>query len=605
VKLPAHAWRTLWAYHAWAGVAISLVLHVMFVAGAVTLFLAPLRIWEEPVQHVRAAPIESPQALLERGLAAIRDLPARPKRLWLGLPGGDGSDDGVPRFQYSDLQTGAWRAGWLPPHGGFVAEREQAATFLYHFHYLWHPALPALEYLAGLLALAFLGTVITGVVIHVKDLRRQLRQFRPESGRRALWSDLHKVLGVMGLPFQLVWSYTGALLALGPVLITALSGPVFGSEQAAGRIAWNEPAGIVRPGTGPAPSLDDTLAIARRVVPGLSPISFGTQDFGTPRGLVRVYGRVDAPGPDRYANVVIAQASGAVVHVDAAATDLASHATRRWLAGIHYGYFGGLAVRVVLALLALAGCATILTGNWIWLVRRKAAGGAAGQRAHVLARLTAGAGAGVFVAVAGLFVASRALPLDWSARSTVEQAMFAALLVGCVGWALAARVPGDVWWQQLGLAGVLLTTVPVWAARVSPAGLLGAGPRIATVVAVDAGLAIAGACLCTLAWALRRAAAIRRARGAAADEPVAARGVRVARARVVPGAPGAPRWTFPVLAIAGTIAVVPRSDGPLLLCISALLWLSVLAALFVLLEPVWPRRAWLVGAALVIALALL
>jgi len=27
--------------------------------------------------------------------------------------------------------------------------------------------------------------------------------------------------------------------------------------------------------------------------------------------------------------------------------------------------------------------------------------------------------------------------------------------------------------------------------------------------------------------------------------------------------------------------------------------------MFVLLEPVWPRRAWLVGAALVIALALL
>lgn len=594
MKLAVHGWRTLWAYHAWAGVAISLIVHVMFVCGAATLFLAPLRLWEEPVHHAPTPGAlpgaerrdASPQALLDRGIAALRDRPPS-RRLWLGLPE-DGV--GVPRFQYSDPRTGRWRAAWLTADGGFVPEREAAATFLYHMHYLWQAAVPELEYLAGLIALAFLLTVVTGVVIHLKDLRRQLTQFRPRAGRRTLWSDMHKVLGVMGLPFQLVWSYTGALAALGPVLITALSGSVFGGDAAAvDRVAWNEPTGVPRAGRpAPARSLDEVLATARATLPGFRPIAFGLQDHGKEHGLVRAFGRVDGPGPDRYASVVVDETTGEVLHVDAAGTDLASHAARRWLSGVHFAYFGGTAVRAMLAILALMAGATILTGNWLWLARRRASSGGDGERAHVLARLTAGAGAGAFVAIGGLLVASRVLPLDWAARGAAEQLIFVGALLGCVAWALGARATAAVWWQQLALAGALFASLPLWQARLSPAGLLGRGPRIATVAAVDVGLVVCGALLLAAAWAVRCAAG-----PAGGRQPVAASPRRAARI------------AFAVLAAAGAVAAWPGGDGALLGCVAVALWLSMLAVLFVLLDPVAPRAAWLAGAALVIALALL
>jgi uncharacterized iron-regulated membrane protein len=506
VKLPAHAWRTFWAYHAGAGIALGLILHVMFVCGTVTLFLAPLKVWEEPVQHraARAARQASPQALLDRGLAAIRDLPP-PSRLWLGVPEGEA---GVARFQYSDDATGAWRAGWIPTDGSFVPEREQLATFLYHLHYLWHPALPELEYLAGLLALAFLLTVATGISIHVKDLVRQLWQFRPHAGRRVWWSDMHKVLGVMGLPFQIVVSYTGALLVFGPALMTALSGPVFGHDAAAvSRVVWNEPAGLVAPG-GPAAtrSLDDVLAIARTAVPGFQPIAFGLQGYHRAHGVIRASGTIDGEGPLRYADVLVDGATGAVLHVDTPATDLASHATRRWLSALHFVYYGGAPVRVILALLAMAGCATILTGNWVWLARRRGHGAG---RPHLLARLTSGVGAGVFVAIGALFVASRVLPWSDPGRGQIEPLIFAAALAGCIAWSMVASSAEATWWQQLGLAGALFASVPLWAARVSPAGLFGGGgTHVATVVAVDAGLLGVGALLLAVAWALRRRRAV-------------------------------------------------------------------------------------------------
>lgn len=585
MKLPAHVWRTLWAYHVWVGVAISLVIHVMFVAGAMTLFLGPLRLWEEPVHHVAGAQ-QSPQALFDRGLEAIRDLPP-PKRLWLGVPEGDGA----PRFQYSDPETGAWRAAWLPADGRFVPEREAAATFLYHLHYLWFAAAPALEYVGALLGLAFFLTLITGVVIHLKDLRRQLTQFRPRAGRRVLWSDLHKVLGVMGLPFQLLWSYSGALIVLGPVLITAIAEPVFGGDAATiDRIAWNEPTGLPKPGApAPARSLDEVLASARAAIPGFEPIAFGVQGHGKQHALVRAYGRIDGPGPDRYASVVVDETTGAVVHIDAASTDLASHATRRWLSGIHYGYFGGTAVRIVLALLAMMACATILTGNWIWLARRRAAGGDAARRAHVLARLTAGAGAGAFVATGALLVASRVVPFDAPDRGVTEQLIFAAALAGCLAWALIARVASAVWWQQLAVAGVLFASLPWWQARVTAAGLLGDGPRIATVVAVDVGLAVTGVALLAVAWLVRRAAGP----SAVLPAPPVVAGSRAARI------------AFAVLAMAGSVVLCARGDGALIGVVCVSLWLSVLAAGFVLLAPIAPRAAWIAGAALVIALSLL
>lgn len=524
MKLAAHAWRTFWAYHAWAGVALGLVLHVMFAAGVVTLFLEPLRVWEEPAQHRPAHETlqTSPQVLLDRGLAAIRDQPPA-KRLWLGLPQ---RESGVARFQYAEAGRRGWRAGWLPPGdagGGLVPEREQAATFLYHLHYFGQPAPPQLEYLAGLLAMAFLLTVVTGVLIHLKDVIRQLAQFRPRARLRVVWSDLHKVLGVLGLPFQILVSYTGALMALGPVLMTALSSPVIGHDPAeVSRVVWNEPAAMVAPGApaanrSPTHSLDDVLAIARTAVPGFSPISFGLQDHGREHAPVLAYGSIDGDGPLRYATVLVDSTTGVVLHIDAPSTDLASHATRRWLSGLHYVYFGGAAIRILLALLGLAGCATILTGNWIWIARRYPRGTAG--RAHLLARLTAGAGAGVFVAIAALFVASRVLPLAAAGRGETEQLIFAVALAACLAWALAARSTADTWWRQLALAGALFASVPLWAARVTSAGLFGGGPRLPTVVAVDAGMLVCGALLLAVAFALRRMR--RRASAAGAAEPVA------------------------------------------------------------------------------------
>ena len=500
-KLSPHAFTRFWDLHAWAGVLGGLVLYVMFLAGGITLFHEQLETWEEPLaQTVAGDP--ALQATLDRGLSALGSMPAD---IWF-RPSKDGR--GAAKLVYQAPGQTEWTTAWVDPERPrLVPERERLAGFLYALHFLWHDAVGNwLYYCAGLLAVALLLALVTGVLIHLKDIVRQFHQFRPEKSRRVLWSDMHKVLGVMGLPFQLMYAYTGAFIVLAPLLLQGFVGPVFGGdEKRAAEVAWgtSEPPKIpVRPVTAVL-TVDDLAARAQAARSDVRPEQYRLRSHGHVNGVFEAWGQ-DRGTPSARVVVRLQEADGAVLQIQSASRGGASSSARRWINGLHYASFGGLPLRMLFFALALATCATILTGNWVWLARRDARGRGAGNR--VLARLTAGVGAGTLVAVAALFVASRLLPLDLAGRGTLEEFVFVGTLVACIGWALAVRDEHQVWWQQLGLSGALLMAVPPLAARWSSAGLFGTGPRIAGVMGVDVAILLAAGALCGTAFGLALAA---------------------------------------------------------------------------------------------------
>lgn len=496
VKLSAHAFGRFWDLHAWAGVVASLVLHLMFVAGALTLFHAQLETWEEPLAQRAAAP-ETLQETLDRALAASG---STPDDLWLFPPAGG---RGEARIAHQDQAT--WATAWVGSRENrLVPERERLAHFLYRLHFLWHDVTGDwLYHLAGLLAVALLLALVTGVLIHLKDLVRQLHRFRPDRSRRVLWSDMHKVLGVMGLPFQLMMSYTGAFIVLAPLLLRVLTGPVFGGdERRAAAVAWGAFDGGDAPAGGPSIGLplDELARRAKLARPGLEPEYFHLIQHGREGAVVEILG--SGAGSPRPRVGVRLRASDGEVLGSAGDADGAAAEARRWIHGLHFARFGGLPLRFLYFALTLAGCGTLLTGNWVWLARRPESRGN-----EILARLTAGVGAGTWVATGALFVASRALPFEWERRGAAEELTFLFVLGGCVAWALVAADRRSLWWRQLALAAALLLPVPLLAARCSEAGLFGAGPRLAPVVGVDVGILVTALALGAGAWLLRRAAA--------------------------------------------------------------------------------------------------
>jgi uncharacterized iron-regulated membrane protein len=497
LRLSRHAFTRFWLAHAWAGVITALLVYVMFFLGSVVLFYRPLTIWEEPL--VQRTPVQAPSLETLLRLAAPEN-----EVFYLYLPT---ETRPLPKVGYYLPDTSIWRMWWLDVESGQrIPEREKAAAFVYDLHYLWHDLTGFwLQYGAGVLVFGFLLALVTGGLIQWGRFRRQLYRFRPERERRVLWSDLHKVAGVFGLPFQLAYALTGSLMVLSPLLFELSLQPVFGGDVARavateGALVEDTPALDFGPPREPLP-LDELVARARAAEPRLSVESV------VYHGYRRAAARLDVRGPiagqpfgDGMVHVMAA--SGHVEGVETPDRESNVGTLARWIHGIHTVEYGGPVVRWLLFVLALGGCATLLTGNWIWLERRAALGHSRGD--VLLARLTAGVGVGCFVALAALLLSSRLLPFALPDRISMEELAMAGTFGLCLLAAGLARDTAALWWRGLGTAGVLFVLVPVAARSSSSAGLFGAGPWHPDVLAVDVALLVGGLVLLASAAALRR-----------------------------------------------------------------------------------------------------
>ncbi|MFU0418323.1 PepSY domain-containing protein, partial [Acinetobacter baumannii] len=73
---------------------------------------------------------------------------------------------------------------------------------------------------------------ISGVLLHLPRLKKDLLAVRPGRNLKRFWMDVHNVLGLFSLPFHLIFAMTAPVLCLSVVLMTvfnsvALNGKLF------------------------------------------------------------------------------------------------------------------------------------------------------------------------------------------------------------------------------------------------------------------------------------------------------------------------------------------------------------------------------------------
>lgn len=499
MRLSPDAHKKLWDVHTWAGILAGLILVVMFVTGAVTLFNAEIEKWEHPQEHAKTESF----SLQHSFDAAVADFDAVPQAVWFSPPS---EEYGHPKIGYSNPDLGKWEEKFVDPASGETqVKHEWLALLMYYFHVLWHESVPWMYYyVASALGVAMVLALFTGLLIHLRNFARQFHQFRPDKKPRTFWTDMHKVLGVMGFPFQLLYAFSGAFLILAPFLLTAFEEPVFDGDHTRAHVAFEGLEDVY--GTDPGPraevlSLDELTRRAQEAAPGFEPEFMRVLHYGHENSVVDFNGEL---GGSVLGSVQMRfrATDGELVGSRLPETEGAAAALNRWILALHMGQYGGLAMRVLLFVLAMATCATIISGSRIWLARRRRKQDTLGYK--LLAKLTVGVGAGTFVAVAATFLASRLLPMDMSGRIGAEELTFILTLAGCILWSFVARDEASLWWKQFGLAGLLLLPVPVVATRLTSAGLFGGGESVAPVVGMDVGILVAGILLCALAAGLWR-----------------------------------------------------------------------------------------------------
>lgn len=266
---------------------------------------------------------------------------------------------------YIDFPDGRWGQVRIDPYQARIVRPSQRLllpSFIRQLHYNAHSELGF--YIIGFLALPLLVSGVSGLLFY-KNWWRSFFRLRTGHGVRVFWSSAHPLIGVWSLVFAIIIAITGLWYLAEDFLPNDVvySSPKLSAEQLAAY--------------GPTPQmlpLDEYVSAALSAFPGLPPTRVSLPR--SPDGTVSVWFRTgDWLTRDRADAVYLHPYSGEVLAVH-------RHDERGvlywWIHAadsLHFGYWGGLAGKVVWFLFGLSLPALMLSGAYLSFRRSDLIGG--------------------------------------------------------------------------------------------------------------------------------------------------------------------------------------------------------------------------------------
>lgn len=351
--------------HSALGLALSALIYVICLTGTIAVFSQELERWEQPSGPMvtKATP-----GAVDRGLREIYALS--------GATGAEGISvslptSAVPRLTLigGSVEDGDGR--WFADADGRpVAEVRHAATdFLVALHANLH--LPRLAGLAvvGLLGVALLALLISGILAHPRIFREAFT-LRWGGSRRLQEADLHNRLGTWGLPFHLLVTLSGAVLGVFLLMFGGMASTAYKGDF---KRALTEIVGPIdapkEPAAASLPAVEPIMAFVQRKEPAALIHAVEIQRAGT-RGQ-RISVLLEDPGKLSHDERYVFDGAGELVY--STRTDERPAGAKALLAlpSLHFGWFGGIFTKVAYGLLGLSLCVVVSSGVTIWLARRR------------------------------------------------------------------------------------------------------------------------------------------------------------------------------------------------------------------------------------------
>lgn len=439
--------------HIWIGIVSGLMLFIAFYAGSITMFEKPLERWATPPSTLAAAPsLEQADALVEAVLAAhpkaaaryfisVRPEADQPARVyWQERTGG--------RRQFKEYAASFAADGSLQVEQTRKAPVAQLVDTLHQLVGLPFPDAVARP-IMGAVALAYAVALISGLIVLLPTLTKDVFALRIGKNIKRMWLDVHNALGLFSLPFHLVIALTSVVFAFHDQFYDAQGAAVYpeGTERGEAHAAAPTGARVL-----PAAELLRRVEVQ---LPGFEVRNFGFQ---------RKDGHVEATvtGLDvRHGTRARLYAS---THLDPYSGQVDPHDLPGHMDGwngsvnaffmLHFGSFGGNPVRWLYVLMGLAGAALFYTGNLLWVEsrRRKRKGAetpAQKRSAWVLGCLTVGVSLGCVAGISASIAATKWLPSLVGDLKAWHTGLYYAVFAVAIGWAFlrgASRGAVELLW---------------------------------------------------------------------------------------------------------------------------------------------------------------
>ncbi|GGP18314.1 PepSY-associated TM helix domain-containing protein [Silvimonas iriomotensis] len=414
LKIPSVSAATLRLYttlHTWTGLCAGLALFVAFYAGAITVFQDDVAIWQNAAN--RGSQMETPadgQRLIEKVIAAHPDAKAR---LSLQLPEETGAHYVAWWF---DTARNDWQNATLAHLEGSARPSSDLTIFINAIHYSLGIPVGGI-YFMGVVSVLYGLALVSGLLIHLPRLAKDLLALRSGKNLKRLWQDAHNLIGVISLPFHMIFAITGATLCLyGTILMgfntLAYDGQLMGKMNQALDVVSGAPAAGKPAAMLPLPEI---LARAKAQEPDFDATALSLFNYGDANAEAAVHGNSErALAP--YGNIGVHLVDGRITNTQIAGDRDINHATMSGAYSLHFGTFGHYAVKWLYFVLGLMGAFLFYSGNLLWIEsRRKHRAAEQGRAPYHMAQATVGVCLGTCMGVSGAFVAAQlgaALGLD-------------------------------------------------------------------------------------------------------------------------------------------------------------------------------------------------
>ncbi len=400
-KLPSRLVADLLAGHSAIGLAFGGLIYLVCLTGTAAVFVDELKLIEAPSPVVKTVK----PGVLNRALdTAIRNAGGAAKAPFVFV-----TAPTTPRQRWTVLAgVRSWR---MDASGDLTPVRTPFTDFVTDLHMTLLLPGPWGAAIVGLIGAALLSLIVSGVLAHPRILRDAFT-LRLGGARRLQEADLHNRLSVWGLPFHVAVSLSGAFFGLSYLMLATVAALGFhGDIGRAGQVLQGATI-ATDPTPMPMPPLDPLVAKARSLQPR-SALSYVEVERPGTRGA-QISIEVTAPGRLPRGEQAIFDNTGAMVGRGRFASGPLGLQAYSGAAQVHFGFFGGLPVRIAYGVLGAALTYISATGVTIYLARRRDRGRSAPRLERAWLAWTWGAPASLLIAAALSRIAAPA-PCFWGA----------------------------------------------------------------------------------------------------------------------------------------------------------------------------------------------
>ena len=463
--MKAHTLKTFLDVHTWTGLGAGMALFIAFYAGAMTVFHHELQLWEsyDPTpSEVFGTTHEEAQTLIDLVVAA-EPRAAESLRLYPSSEDHPGHEARwFERLEDGTFEGHEYRLG---ADGTLKTGHEGAhlADFVYRLHYT--AGLPSSFgiYVLGIVSMIYGLAIVTGLLIFLPNFLKDLFIVRPGRNNKRFWRDAHNVVGVVSLPWHVMFAWSSVLLTIGIFFIAPFQFVVYEDDliemlgPQLGVIQPLEPKG--EPGN--ALSVGELMAIVEREAPGIEATQMRFANYGDANAMVSVFGAVDAGTLVDNASVSLAVGTGETLAVSHPADAGLGTAFYNGLIALHFAAFGGYVSKWVYFLLGLGGAFLFFSGNLLWVeTRRKRRQAEQPGKTVFLARLNSGVCIGCMAGISAAFLSNRALAGMESHGELTELTYYVVFLVS-LAWCFLRSVAAGAR-DLLYLCALLTLAIPLF-----------------------------------------------------------------------------------------------------------------------------------------------